>query len=129
MAWHGGPGPGMAWRGLAGRGRERFTTCRRQPSAVPAHRTTGPTRLKTTSANHLTAYGECCHGLFTEHIWFISFVSSGRSTGTSIGRGRGAVISGMSRPRVGEVIAILLRCSREWRGYVVTVVIDRRPDS
>ena len=40
MAWYGGPGPGMPWRGLAGRGRVRFTKCRRQPSGVVSHRRT-----------------------------------------------------------------------------------------
>lgn len=40
MAWHGGSGLGMPGRGLAGRGRERFTTCRRQSSGGPAHRRT-----------------------------------------------------------------------------------------
>ena len=77
MAWHGGPGPGMARRGLAGRGRERFTKCRRQPSAVRSHRTTGPTRLKRTRRRTiLTAYCRYCHDLFTEYIWFISFGGS-----------------------------------------------------
>ena len=40
MAWYGGPGLGMPWRGLAGRDRVRFTKCRRQPSGVVSHRPT-----------------------------------------------------------------------------------------
>ena len=82
-----------------------------------------------TPANHLTAYCEYCYDLFTEHIWFISFVPSGRRIGASTGRGWGAVVSGGSRPRVSEVVAIWLRCSGAWRDYVVTGVIDGGPGS
>ena len=97
-------------------------------SSVAPHHGTYPSEENTT-ANHLTAYCEYCHDLFTEHIGFISFVPSGRSIGASTGRGWGAVVSGGSRPRVGEVVAIWLRCSGAWRDYVVTGVIDGGPGS
>ena len=92
-------------------------------SSVAPHHGTYPSEENTT-ANHLPAYCDYCHDLFTEHIGFISFVPSGRRTGASTGRGWGAVVSGGSRPRVGEVVAIWLRCSGAWRDYVVTGVID-----
>lgn len=41
----------------------------------------------------------------------------------------GAVVSGESSPRVGEVVAVLLRCTREWRDVVVIDVVDGRPRS
>ena len=44
-------------------------------------------------------------------------------------RGWGAVVNGESRLRVGEAIAILLRCSGERQTSVVTDVIDGRPGS
>ena len=97
-------------------------------SSVAPHHGIYPSEENTT-ANHLTAYCEYCHDLFTEHIGFISFVPSGRSIGASTGRGWGAVVSGGSRPRVGEVVAIWLRCSGAWRDYVVTGVIDGGPGS
>ena len=97
-------------------------------SSVAPHHGTYPSEENTT-ANHLTAYCEYCHDLFTEHIGFISFVPSGRRTVASTGRGWGAVVSGGSRPRVGEVVAIWLRCSGAWRDYVVTGVIDGGPGS
>ena len=56
-----------------------------------------------------------------EHIGFISFVPSGRSIGASDRARLGAVVSGGSRPRVGEVtrtFAIWLGCSGAWRDYV-----------
>ena len=99
-------------------------------SSVAPHHGNYPSEENTT-ANHLPAYCDYCHDLFTEHIGFISFVPSGRRTGASTGRGWGAVVSGGSRPRVGEVVAIWLRCSGAWRDYVVTGVIDgggREPD-
>ena len=49
-------------------------------SSVAPHHGTYPSEENTT-ANHLTAYCEYCHDLFTEHIWFISFVPTGRSIG------------------------------------------------
>ena len=56
-------------------------------SSVAPHHGTYPSEENTT-ANHLTAYCEYCHDLFTEHIWFISFVPSGRRTGASSTGGR-----------------------------------------
>ena len=117
---------GAAWRGEAGNVSRHVAASRRQfrrtaPRDYPSE--------ENTTANHLTAHCEYCHDLFTEHIGFISFVPSGRRTGASTGRGWGAVVSGGSRPRVGEVVAIWLRCSGAWRDYVVTGVIDGAPGS
>ncbi len=122
-------------------------------AAVEAHHYCYPPEKETT-ANHLTGFCEHCHDLVTWFVWFLSRGGSptllvellpaflarllecpGRDDNRRIGRARrvgsgwGAVVSGMARPRVGEVIAILLRCSREWRAYVVTGVIDGRPGS
>ena len=121
--------------------------------AVEAHHYCYPPEEKTT-ANHLTGLCEYCHDLITWFVWFLSFGGSptllfellpaflarllecpGRDDNRRIGRARrvgsgwGAVVSGGSRPRIGEVIAILLRCSGEWRDYLVTGVIDGRPGS
>ena len=107
-----------------------------------------------TTGNHLTALCGHCHDLIT---WYVRFVSLGGSrqllgeifpaflsrlldrrdrpeTGR-VGRARrvrhawGAVVSGASRPCVGEVVAVLLRCSRLWRDVVVVEVVDGRPGS
>ena len=43
--------------------------------------------------------------------------------------GWGAVVSGESRPLIGETVTLLLRCSGEWRDYVVTGVVDGRAGS
>ena len=59
VAWHGGgAGPGMPWRGLAGRGRVRFTTCRRQPSRVPPRCTplNGSTSAIRRTSRRMAAY-------------------------------------------------------------------------
>ena len=121
--------------------------------AVEAHHYRYP-REEETTANHLTGFCTYCHDLITWFVWFLSFGGSptllfellpaflarllecpGRDDNRRIGRARrvgsgwGAVVSGMSRPHVGEVIAILLRCTHEWRAFVVTGVIDGRPGS
>ena len=46
-----------------------------------------------------------------------------------MGGGWGAVVGGESRPVSGEVVALLLRCSGEWRDYLVTEVVDGRAGS
>ena len=46
-----------------------------------------------------------------------------------VGQAWGAVVSGGPRPGIGEVVAILLRCSGEWRDFVVTGVVDGRAGS
>ena len=43
--------------------------------------------------------------------------------------GLGSLVSGMSRPRPGEVISILLRCSHKWEDFVIVGVVDGRPGS
>ena len=121
--------------------------------AVEAHHYFYPPEEETT-ANHLTGLCKYCHDLITWFVWFLSFRGSptllferlpaflarllecpGRDDNRRIGRARhvgsgwGAIVSGISRPCIGEVIAILLRCSGEWRDYLVTGVIDGRPGS
>ena len=46
-----------------------------------------------------------------------------------LGNGWAAVVSGDSRPVIGEAVALLLRCSGEWRDYIVTGVVDGRAGS
>ena len=124
-----------------------------QRHATEAHHWAYPPEKKTTAA-HLTALCRSCHDLITWFVWYLSFGGPparffdlfpvflarllhypGRADNRRIGRARrvgdawGAVVSGMSRPRSGEVIAILLRCSGKWRDFVVTGVVDGRPGS
>ena len=121
--------------------------------ATEAHHYCYPPEEKTT-ANQLTGFCQYCHDLITWLTWFLSLGGSpallfellpaflarllecpGREDNRRIGRARrigqawGAVVSGGSRPRSGEVIAILLRCSGEWREFVVTGVVDGRAGS
>ena len=121
--------------------------------ATEAHHWTYPPEAETT-ANHLTGFCEHCHDIITWYTWFISFGGSRelfrelfpaflarvlecleRPEHRRIGRPRrvgnawGAVVSGVSMPVVDEVVALLLRCSGEWRDYVVTGVVDGRPGS
>ena len=121
--------------------------------ATEAHHWTYPPEEETT-ADHLTGFCTSCHDIIT---WFSWFVSCGGSREflcelfpvflarvldrrdwpetRRVGRARrvhhawGAVVSGVSRPRTGEVVAILLRCSRQWRSFVVLAVVDGRPGS
>ena len=127
-------------------------TCGTEP-ATEAHHWTYPPEEETT-ANHLTGLCEYCHDIITWVIWFISsggsrellrelfpaFLASvlecpeapeRRRVGRArrVGMAWGAIVSGGSRPVVGEVVAILLRCSGQWRNYVVTGVVDGRPGS
>ena len=121
--------------------------------ATEAHHWTYPPEEETT-ANHLTGFCEYCHDIITWYIWFISFGGSRelfrelfpaflarvlecpegpehRRIGRPrpVGNAWGAIVSGESRPLVGEVVALLLRCSGEWRHNVVTGVVDGRPGS
>ena len=124
-----------------------------QRRATEAHHISYPPEEKTT-ANQLTGFCQYCHDLITWFIWFVSFGGSPAlllellpallaralefpepSERRRIGRARplrsgwGAVVSGESKPWVGEVVAILLRCSGAWRDYVVTGIVDGRPGS
>ena len=121
--------------------------------ATEAHHWTYPPEEETT-ANHMTGLCKFCHDIITWIIWFVSFGGSlellcelfpaflakvlecpeapeRRRVGRArrVGMTWGAVVSGGSRPVVGEVVAILLRCSGEWRNYVVIGVVDGRPGS
>ena len=127
-------------------------SCGEKP-ATEAHHWTYPPEEETT-ADHLTGFCEYCHDLITWYIWFVSFGGSrelfrelfpavlarvlecperpehrriGRPR--SIGNAWGAVVSGESKPVIGEVVALLLRCSGEWHDYVVREVVDGRPGS
>ena len=53
----------------------------------------------------------------------------GRQVGRAVwfGDGWGALVSGASRPRVGEAFWLFLRTTREWRVVAVTEVIDGWP--
>ena len=111
-------------------------------------------REKETPANHLTGLCWCCHDVITWLSWFASLGGSrellcelfpvflarllecpDRPETGRVGRARrvghawGAVVSGQSRPCPGEVVAILLRCSRRWERVVVVDVVDGRPGS
>ena len=126
--------------------------CGQEP-ATEAHHWTYP-REEETTANHLTAFCGSCHDIVTWFTWFVSFGGSRelfrelfpavlarvlecpeRPEHRRIGRPRpignawGAVVSGESKPVIGEVVALLLRCSGEWRDYVVREVVDGRPGS
>ena len=126
--------------------------CGSEP-ATEAHHWTYPIEEETT-ANHLTGFCQDCHDIITWFIWFVSFGGSRelfrelfpallarvlecserpehRRVGRPrpMGSGWGAVVSGESRPVIGEAVALLLRCSGEWRDYVVTGVVDGRPGS
>ena len=121
--------------------------------AHEGHHWTYPPEADTTG-NHLTAFCTYCHDIITWVIWFISCGGSrellcalfpdflagllerpGRSEPKRLGRARrvkgawGALVSGMSRPRPGEVISILLRCSHKWEDFVIVGVVDGRPGS
>ena len=121
--------------------------------ATEAHHWRYPLEEETT-ANHLTGFCEHCHDVVTWYTWFVSFGGSRdlfrdlfpaflarvlecpegperRRIGRPrpVGNAWGAVVSGDSRPLAGEVVALLLRCSGEWRDYVVTGVVDGRPGS
>ena len=121
--------------------------------ATEVHHWTYPSEEETT-ANHLTAFCQDCHDIMTWFIWFVSFGGSRelfrelfpaflarvlecpeRPEHRRVGRARrvenawGAIVSGDSRPLAGEVVALLLKCSRDWSDYVVTGVIDGRPGS
>ena len=126
--------------------------CGRVP-ATEAHHWTYPPEEETT-ADHLTGFCRDCHDIIT---WFTRFLSFGgsrelfrelfpawlarvlecpeppehRRVGRArpLGSGWGAVVSGESRPIIGETVALLLRCSGEWRDYMVTGVVDGRPGS
>ena len=102
------------------------------------------------SSRPLTGF---CQDIITWFIWFVSFggsrelfrascsrrcwpgcssAPSGRSTSASAGRGRsatGGAVIGESKPVIGEAVALLLRCSGEWRDYMVTGVVDGRAGS
>ena len=126
--------------------------CGREP-ATEAHHWTYPLEEETT-ADHLTGFCQDCHDLITWFIWFVSFGGSRelfrelfpallaralecpeRPEHRRVGRPRplcngwGAVVSGKSRPIIGEAVALLLRCSGEWRDYIVTGVVDGRAGS
>ncbi|MYH31195.1 MAG: hypothetical protein F4137_20685 [Acidobacteria bacterium] len=121
--------------------------------ATEAHHWTYPPEEKTT-ANHMTGFCKFCHDLVDWFTWFSSFGGSRellcelfpaflarllecpeRPEHRRVGRARrvgnawGAVVCGGSRPITGEVVAVLLRCSGEWRDFVVTGVVDGRPGS
>ena len=126
--------------------------CGEEP-ATEAHHWTYP-REEETTANHLTGFCGYCHDIITWFIWFVSFGGSRelfrelfpaflarvlecpappehRRVGRPrrVGNAWGAVVSGASRPVRGEVVALLLRCSGEWRNYRVTGVVDGRGGS
>ena len=107
-----------------------------------------------TTADHVTGLCSFCHDVITWLTWYVSFGGSRELLGElfpvflsqlldrreqpvtgRVGRARrvphgwGAMVSGESRPREGEVVAILLRCSRRWEHFVVVEVIDGRPRS
>ena len=144
--------PRLARTGCLQRSDHTCQGCGLMP-ATEAHHWTYPPEEETT-ADHLTGFCESCHDIITWFTWFISFGGSHelfrellpaflarvlecpeRPEHRRIGRPRrvgnawGAVVSGGSRPLAGEVVALLLRCSGEWRDYVVREVVDGRPGS
>ena len=121
--------------------------------ATEAHHWTYPPEEETT-ADHLIGLCRYCHDLITWSGWYVSCGGSreflceifpaflawmldrrDRPEFRRVGRARrvrhawGAVVSGASEPRAGEVVAILLRCSRQWASFVVLEVVDGRPGS
>ena len=149
---HRHPTPRLARTGCLQRSDHICQGCGRMP-ATEAHHWTYPPEEETT-ADHLTGFCGSCHDIITWFTWFISIGGSRElfrelfpallaqvlecSAGPEhrrIGRPRrvgnawGAIVSGGPRPLAGEVVALLLRCSGEWRDYVVTDVVDGRPGS
>lgn len=121
--------------------------------ATEGHHWTYP-REDETTADHLTGLCAGCHDLLTWTVWYFSLGGSRELLGEifpavlarlldrrdgpepkrlgralRVPRGWGAVVSGESTPRAGEVVSVLLRCSREWRDVVVVDVVDGRPGS
>ena len=146
------PTPLRARTGCLRRSKDTCQGCGLEP-ATEAHHWTYPPEEETT-ADHLTGFCQDCHDIITWFTWFVSFGGSRelfralfpallarvlecpeRPEHRRVGRPRplgcgwGAVVSGESRPVIGEVVALLLRCSGEWRNYVVTGVVDGRSGS
>ena len=128
-------------------------TCQRcgDQEATEGHHWVYPPEEKTT-ADHVTGLCPTCHDVLTWVIWFVSFGGSrqllaehlpvflaqlldrrDRPETGRVGRARrighawGAVVSGLSRPRPGEAIAVLLRCSGQWRRFAVVDIVGGRP--
>ena len=124
-----------------------------EQEATEGHHWTYPPEEETTAA-HLTAFCRNCHDLITWAVWFFSVGGSRDLLGEvfpvflarlldlrdrpepkrigralRVGHAWGAVVSGMTRPRTGEVVEILLRCSRRLQDVVVLGVVDGRPGS
>ena len=123
-----------------------------QRKATEGHHWTYPPESETTGA-HLTGFCKNCHDLIT---WSVVFFSRGGSRdllaelfplflarlldlrdrpepkrigrALQVDRAWGAVVSGTTRPRPGEVVEILL-CSRRSQDVVVLDVVDGRPGS
>ena len=149
---HRHPTPRRARAECLGRTDHTCQGCGQEP-ATEAHHWTYP-REEETTANHLTAFCGTCHDIVTWFTWFVSFGGSRelfrelfpavlarvlecpepperRRVGRPrpIGNAWGAVVSGESKPVIGEVVALLLRCSGEWRDYLVIDIVDGRPGS
>ena len=149
---HRHPTPRLARAECLGRTDHTCQGCGQEP-ATEAHHWTYP-REEETTANHLTAFCGTCHDIVTWFTWFVSFGGSRelfrelfpavlarvlecpepperRRVGRPrpIGNAWGAVVSGESKPVIGEVVALLLRCSGEWRDYLVIDIVDGRPGS
>ena len=149
---HRHPTPQRARAECLGRTDHTCQGCGQEP-ATEAHHWTYP-REEETTANHLTAFCGTCHDIVTWFTWFVSFGGSRelfrelfpavlarvlecpepperRRVGRPrpIGNAWGAVVSGESKPVIGEVVALLLRCSGEWRDYLVIDIVDGRPGS
>ncbi len=114
--------------------------CGRQ-EATEARHWTYPPEEKTT-ADPLTGLCRNCHDLITWYVWFVSLGGSRELLGElfpvfltqlldrrdrpeprRLGRvlrvrhAWGAVVSGESWPRAGEVVTVHLHCSGEWLGW------------
>ena len=131
---------------------ERCPTCLRVVPLEAHHRTVPYPPADETTADDLMAICRDCHDL--AHL-FSFFLSTGGSPedfraavsevvailtrpaddGRQVGRAVcfedkwGALVTGASRPRVGEVFWLFLRKRREWRDVTVTSVVDGRPGS
>ena len=130
---------------------ERCPTCHREVPLEAHHRTVPYPPAKKTTPNDLMAICRDCHEL--AHL-FSFFLSTGGSPedfraavselvairtrpaddGRQVGRAVcvdkdtwGALVTGASRPRVGERFWLFLRTPRQWRDVAVTDVLDGRP--